>query len=137
VPALRERPEDISALALHFLEAYSREQGSSRFTLTRPAMAGLRDYAFPGNVRELENILERAATLCESSEIELNDLQLPATTEGRPPDELQDWLDQLERQRILDALTQTRGNKTRAARLLGITFRALRYRLSRLGMEEK
>ncbi len=137
VPALRERPEDISALALHFLEAYSREQGSSRFTLTRPAMAGLRDYAFPGNVRELENILERAATLCESAEIELNDLQLPATTEGRPPDELQDWLDQLERQRILDALTQTRGNKTRAARLLGITFRALRYRLSRLGMEEK
>ena len=137
VPPLRERPEDISPLALHFLSGYSREQGGHRFTLSKAAMAGLRDYAFPGNVRELENILERAATLCESAEIDLGDLQLPATAEGRAPDELQDWLDQLERQRILDALTQTRGNKTRAARLLGITFRALRYRLSRLGLEEK
>jgi two-component system response regulator PilR (NtrC family) len=105
--------------------------------LSKAALARLRDYAFPGNVRELENILERAATLCESAVIDLGDLQLPVAAEGRAPDELQDWLDQLERQRILDALTQTRGNKTRAARLLGITFRALRYRLSRLGLEEK
>ena len=137
VPALRERPEDIEALARHFLSAYGMDERGPQFALSPPAWAALRAYPFPGNVRELENILERAATLCESDEIGVDDLQLPDTEQAPPSAELQSWLDQQERQRILDALAQTRGNKTRAAQRLGITFRALRYRLGRLGLDEK
>lgn len=137
VPALRERPEDIEALVRHFLSAYGMDERGPQFQLSPSARAALRAYPFPGNVRELENILERAATLCESDEIGVDDLQLPDTEQAPPSAELQSWLDQQERQRILDALAQTRGNKTRAAQRLGITFRALRYRLGRLGLDEK
>jgi len=108
--------------------------------LSDRAQEALLTYPFPGNVRELENVLERALTLCEGEVIEPADLDLkcPTVQEGaETPDDanLDHYLDGLERQRITGALAKTRGNKTGAARLLGITLRALRYRLEKLGME--
>jgi two-component system response regulator PilR (NtrC family) len=97
-------------------------------------------YAFPGNVRELENTLERALALCENNRITDDDLNLappPPSTGATPGSKypLQDYLDQTERGAILEALEQTRFNKTAAARVLGVTFRSLRYRLERLGID--
>src|SRR5690606_31010025 len=108
------------------------------------ALHALQQYAFPGNVRELENILERALTLCEGSTVRAADLQLPAPDltadlpDTEPSDEefaLDDYLGDVERSMIEKALQQTRYNKTAAAKLLGISFRALRYKLKKLGME--
>ncbi|MBL8421534.1 MAG: sigma-54-dependent Fis family transcriptional regulator, partial [Dechloromonas sp.] len=95
---------------------------------------------FPGNVRELENVLERATALCSGGAIEAGDLQLaPDDTGGEAPgrgsETLDDYLNRLERQAVLEALQKTEGNRTAAARLLGVTFRSLRYRLERLGIE--
>ena len=134
VPPLRERAEDIEPLAQYFLARLGQAQAP--LPLSAPAWAALRAYAFPGNVRELENILERACALCDAGTIEVADLLLPAlpVAAGPPAGELQPWLDELERRRILEALEQTRWNKTQAAKLLGISFRALRYRLDRLGL---
>ncbi|MBK8959141.1 MAG: sigma-54-dependent Fis family transcriptional regulator [Proteobacteria bacterium] len=140
VPPLRERADDIPLLVEHFLANKSEEFGMGTPCLADDALAALRSYAFPGNVRELENILERALTLCENDEIRVPDLRLPeGQRAGAAPAagaaELQDYLDDVERSRILAALEQTRWNKTRAAKLLGISFRALRYRLQKLGIE--
>jgi two-component system response regulator PilR (NtrC family) len=134
VPPLRERAEDIEPLAQYFLARLAQAQAP--LPLSAPAWAALRAYAFPGNVRELENILERACALCDAGTIEVADLHLPSqpVAAGPPAGELQTWLDELERRRILEALEQTRWNKTQAAKLLGISFRALRYRLARLGL---
>ncbi|MBK6660852.1 MAG: sigma-54-dependent Fis family transcriptional regulator [Proteobacteria bacterium] len=140
VPPLRERADDIPLLVEHFLAKKSEEFGMDTPRLADDALAALRSYAFPGNVRELENILERALTLCENDEIRVPDLRLPEGPRGGAAPaagaaELQDYLDDVERSRILAALEQTRWNKTRAAKLLGISFRALRYRLQKLGIE--
>lgn len=139
VPPLRERADDIPLLVEHFLAKKSEEFGVGMPTLSVDAFEALRAYAFPGNVRELENILERALTLCENDEINAADLRLPegprAGSGGAGPAELQDYLDDVERSRILAALEQTRWNKTKAAKLLGISFRALRYRLQKLGID--
>lgn len=136
MPSLRDRPEDIPELARALLDRL----GGADVTLDAAAMRALSAYAFPGNVRELENILERALALCEDQRITPDDLNLApnapaaqATPGSTYP--LQDYLDQAERAAILDALEQTRHNKTAAARLLGVTFRSLRYRLERLGIE--
>ena len=136
VPPLRERADDIPLLIEHFLRQKSVEVAIAAPRLTADALAALLGYAFPGNVRELENILERALTLCENDEIKVADLRLPAIGPGSAvaASELQSYLDHVGRERILAALEQAHWNKTKAAKLLGITFRALRYRLQKLGI---
>lgn len=136
MPSLRERAEDIPEVARFLLE----KLGAGQVKLDRDAEKALRDYAFPGNVRELENTLERALALCENQVITAADLNLTPsvataleTSGSKYP--LQDYLDQQERTAIVEALEQTRFNKTAAARVLGVTFRSLRYRLERLGIE--
>ena len=103
-------------------------------------MKALGFYSFPGNVRELENILERATALSSGELIEAADLHLEpeeigGETVGRGSETLDDYLNRLERQAIMEALQKTEGNRTAAARLLGVTFRSMRYRLERLGIE--
>jgi two-component system response regulator PilR (NtrC family) len=142
VPALRERHEDIPLLATHILARLTESLAIPEPALSRQALAGLERYAFPGNVRELENVLERALTLCEGHRIRERDLQLPGRPEPRaaspdaPPADLPSYLDHIEKAAIVKALEQSRYNKTAAARRLGITFRALRYRLKKLGLEQ-
>lgn len=137
MPSLRDRAEDIPEMARFLLD----KLGGTDVRLDRDAERALSAYAFPGNVRELENTLERALALCENQRITADDLNLapamPAAGGGAPGNKypLQDYLDQTERAAILEALEQTRFNKTAAARVLGVTFRSLRYRLERLGIE--
>ena len=142
MPALRECRDDVSDLARRILDKQAAAAGLTVPAITPEALATLRDYAFPGNVRELENILERAIALHGNGVIDLDDLQLQpmkvgagetAFPGGRP---LQEFLDEQERQAILDALQKTRFNRTAAARLLGVTFRSLRYRMERLGLND-
>ena len=147
VPSLRQRREDIPELTAHFLAKLNARNGETNPVLNEAALACLQRYSFPGNVRELENILERALTLCDGREITPDDLQLPATDAETdlpensntltPPNDvsLEDYLENIEKQAILNALEQTGQNKTAAAKLLGITFRAMRYRLKKLGLE--
>lgn len=145
VPPLRERRDDIPLLAEHVFERLCGDlPPAERPQLGEDALHALQQYAFPGNVRELENILERALTLCEGSTVRAADLQLPAPDltadlpDTEPSDEefaLDDYLGDVERSMIEKALQQTRYNKTAAAKLLGISFRALRYKLKKLGME--
>ena len=141
VPPLRERGEDVLMLAHHTLSRLAAEQGVPTPHLTATAQEALLAYHFPGNVRELENILERALTLCSGEEIDVADLQLrdEEPTEERPSlgsnSPLGTQLEEIERDAIVAALEQTRYNKTAAAKRLGITFRALRYRIKKLGIE--
>ena len=149
MPALREIASDIPVIAARTL---ARITGGSGAKLSASATSALTRYSFPGNVRELENVLERAVALAENPAlIEASDLRLTVddhpvtqaaasganvdagTLAGRTP--LQDFLDRSERETLEMALGQTRGNRTQAAKLLGITFRSMRYRLERLGME--
>lgn len=138
MPSLRECREDIPLLAEAVLQRLG--EGARAIKLSDEAHKALVSYDFPGNIRELENILERAVALSSSEKIESEDLQLVPpktvqevdTTNTKWP--LQDYLDRVERDAILEALDQTRFNRTAAAKLLGITFRALRYRMERLGI---
>ena len=162
VPALRERAEDIPELATQILLKLARRADSADIEISPEAMTRLGGYAFPGNVRELENILERALTLCTDGRIQADDIRLrtvaridipPAsgvTGDAMTPNgvdkaarradlpagaALGDRLEGLEREAIVSALEQTRYNKTAAAKVLGVTFRALRYRIKKLGIE--
>ncbi len=142
IPPLREHPEDIPLLVASILQRLAREAGRPTPRLHDSALVALQGYPFPGNVRELENILERALTLCEGEGIAAADLQLPtvepASTNGESPPlqgGLEPLIDTVEREAILRALEETRYNKTAAAKRLGITFRALRYRIKKLGLE--
>ena len=140
VPSLRERSEDIPLLAEHVLERLTEQSGMDTPVLSKEAMEALIHYPFPGNVRELENVLERAITLCDGNTIQAGDLRLSATTTASTPASgdpvpLEPYLDSIERDTIVKALEQTRYNKTAAAKLLGISFRALRYRLKKLGLD--
>ena len=139
VPSLRERGKDIPLLISYILEQLSQQSGDDKIGLSNEALSTLVQYRFPGNVRELENILERATTLCEGDTIEIGDLKLPDTREDGAlavaDKALDSYLDDVEKQTILNALEETRWNKTAAARMLGISFRALRYRLEKLGLD--
>ncbi len=141
MPPLRECREDIPLLADAILARLGGEGAAARPRLAKPALDALLAYDFPGNARELENVLERAIALSGSAEIQPDDLQLAppaAVAEPRAPNAkwpLQEYLDRLEREAILEALDKTRFNRTAAAKLLGITFRALRYRMERLGIQ--
>jgi len=146
MPSLREIPEDIPLMVAQIVERLARQSGAAGPVITEEALLALRRYDFPGNVRELENILERALALCSDNTVRESDLYL---TQATPKDKaahldgalgtrglpLHDFLDQVEREAIQKALEATRFNKTAAAKLLGITFRSLRYRLDRLGIE--
>jgi len=141
VPSLRERPEDVQELAEAVLRRLGRRMKVTPPMLAKDALTALESYAFPGNVRELENILERAITLSTGGEIRLGDIQLRPNPAAAPaanaPGEgaLGDHLEEIERDAILKALEQTRYNKTAAAKVLGMSFRALRYRIKKLGIE--
>jgi len=142
MPALRESREDIPILTDHILGRLAKAAGSKPPEMTTAARRALEAYPFPGNVRELENTLERAMALLVDDRIDVADLGLAAepTLAVECPQagqaSLQDHLDAVERQAILDALEKTRHNRTAAARLLGVTFRSLRYRMQRLGLND-
>jgi two-component system response regulator PilR (NtrC family) len=142
VPALRDRGDDIIELAEHILAKLS-----SNISLDASARQGLLSYAFPGNVRELENMLERAVTLCTTGTIAEPDLNLRSSSmrssspvdSDNPKDftatDLGNQVEDVQRQAIMEALEKTRFNKTAAAKLLGLSFRQLRYRIKKLGIE--
>jgi two-component system response regulator PilR (NtrC family) len=143
VPALRERPEDVPALAQHLIARLAAENRlPAAPALDAATIARLQQYDFPGNVRELENILERAITLSDGRRITPADLQL-RTTPAPPPaaaaapasgTPLEQHVEEVEIAAIRDALAKTRGNKTRAAHLLGMTFRQIRYKIKKLNI---
>ena len=175
VPSLRERADDIPILAEELLRRVADEYQIPKPKISDEAINALKGYLFPGNVRELENVLERAITLCEDDVIKPEDLQLnpaaavpataaapaaPSTASDLPepePEEpaeapektsqlpgaalpedeesLDSYPENIEKTVIVDALESTRWNKTAAAKKLGITFRALRYKLKKLGLE--
>jgi two-component system response regulator PilR (NtrC family) len=150
VPALRERLDDVPPLVDMLLDRIAGQIGVTRPQVSDEAMDKLLSYSYPGNVRELENILERAVTLCSDDRIEPEDIQLKpgqllsdlpemagrdiAVGEGGG-DGLEGQLEHIQREAIIRALEQTRYNKTKAAELLGMTFRQLRYRVKKLGIE--
>src|SRR5258708_6757440 len=142
VPSLRERLDDIPELSDAILRRLGRRMKITAPTLGKDALEALESYAFPGNVRELENILERAITLSTGGEVGAGEIQLrptpgapaaPAVASNGAP--LGDHLEDIERDAIVKALEQTRYNKTAAAKVLGMSFRALRYRIKKLGIE--
>jgi two-component system response regulator PilR (NtrC family) len=148
VPPLRERRSDIPLLVAQILSRLCAAHGTSCAGLSERALTRLWQYEFPGNVRELENILERAIALCDGEEIQPADLLLAASEAetADTEDQMQNasfdlgvpldrYMEDMEKRAILEALRQTHWNRTAAARHLGLTFRALRYRLKRLGLE--
>ena len=140
VPPLRDRGRDVLELADLILGKTAARMGVECPRLSRNAQQALKKYSFPGNVRELENILERAITMRTEGEIDAQDIELravsPTETAGSAASgALGDHLVEVERDAIVKALEQTRYNKTAAAKLLGISFRALRYRIKKLGLE--
>ena len=164
VPALREREGDLELLSTAILERLARAMKRQPPTLARDALTALNDYPFPGNVRELENTLERALALADGDVIHADDLQLPnahglqravmtASPQPAPPSQpagadprttspfdtassaLPSYIEEIERTAIQQALQENRYNKTKTAAALGITFRALRYKLKKLGID--
>lgn len=143
VPPLRDRNTDIPELTDHILTKLTQSGGLNKPRLSAEALSALQQYHFPGNVRELENILERALALYDGKSIEIDDLNLPvgahviadspAYDPGRGS--LEDYLEQIERKAIVIALEENKWNKTAAARQLGLSFRSLRYRLKKLDLD--
>ncbi|HEX5539191.1 MAG TPA: sigma-54 dependent transcriptional regulator [Methylophilaceae bacterium] len=141
MPALRDMPQDIPLLAQSLLEKQCRLAGTAVPKLDRAASAMLMQHSFPGNVRELENVLERALALCNGDVITSEDLLLNNDARSTQPSldnnlPLPEYLENIEKKAILDALSKTGNNKTAAAKLLGVSFRTLRYRLSKLGLSK-
>ena len=158
VPSLRERLEDLPMLAANLLERICERHGGPSIKLDDSALNVLGKHSFPGNVRELENILERSLALSESDTLSARDLQLSNTTQSADPTptsepelarslssalrqhdvhgDLEGYLENIEREVISQALEICRWNKTATAKLLGVSFRSLRYRQKKLGLEE-
>jgi two-component system response regulator PilR (NtrC family) len=140
MPALRELREDIELIAQQTLD---RLRGDVAVRFSDEAKFALQHYDFPGNVRELENVIERALALCSNGVITVQDLQLTPTEHNQQVDRgplsskypLPEYLDRIEKQALLEALEQTGFNRTAAAKLLGLTFRTMRYRMERLGIK--
>ncbi len=144
IPPLRERIEDLHDITEHILTKLTGATDNlSLPTLSASALTALKKYHFPGNVRELENILERALALYDGNSIEIDDLNLPATeysvpdsTEYHPTlGALEDYLEKIERKAITVALEENKWNKTAAAKQLGLSFRSFRYRLKKLNLD--
>ncbi|MDH1007852.1 sigma-54 dependent transcriptional regulator [Pseudomonas nicosulfuronedens] len=143
VPPLRERREDIPLLTDRVLKRLAGDNGLATAAVSADALEKLKSYRFPGNVRELENMLERAYTLCEDDVIQPHDLRLAETSTAdgggdaslAQIDNLEDYLEDIERKLIMQALEETRWNRTAAAQRLGLTFRSMRYRLKKLGID--
>ncbi len=143
MPSLRDRRGDIRLLAEHFLKVIGDQWGEPPHKLSTGAMEALQTHRFSGNVRELVNILQRAVTLCEGEEISADDLDLeksPVPEEGvdvQPPEDrsLDDYIEDIERRILENALREAKYNKTEAARQLGISFRSLRYKLKKYDID--
>ena len=145
LPPLRSRPEDIPGLARHFLAQQAEELGRPMLRFSDAALQALQRLPLPGNVRQLRNLVERAATLSDGDLVGPEALPLPGAMragagpggEVQLPDgfSLEAWLDDLERRYLLEALRRAEGKKTRAAELLGMTFRSFRYRLDKHGLD--
>lgn len=150
VPSLRERPSDIEELADAILEKIAKRYEAPKATLNKDALQLIQTYSFPGNVRELENILERAFTLCENDTIYASDLRLQADTTPSVATEqhssgainlqqavgrYDEYIEEIEKKILQQALERTQYNKTQAAELLGITFRTIRYKLQKFGLD--
>ncbi len=140
IPPLRERKEDIPFLAQHFVKKLGPDTGSRVESITDAAITRLLEYHWPGNVRELENVIERSLVMCTGTVLDAADIKLDTTPRPRPqegtpflPEGMS--LDQYEQELIREALRRADGNKSQAARLLGLTRNALRYRLSQMGLE--
>ena len=140
IPPLRERKQDIPFLANHFIRKLAADSGSAVESITDAAMERLMAYHWPGNVRELENVIERSLVLCRGSQLDAGDVLLESAPRPRSqngqhflPEGL--TLDQYEQELIREALRRADGNKSHAARLLGLTRNALRYRLTQMGLE--
>jgi two-component system, NtrC family, response regulator PilR len=142
VPSLQEHPEDIPQLAKYIIKRLTKEHSHGQVELSNECIEVLKQYDYPGNVRELENILERALALSDTSTLTEDDLNLPNSKELSPPkiptetdSNLETILEEQEKEIILNALEKTKWNRTKAAKLLGISFRALRYRLKKLDLD--
>jgi two-component system response regulator AtoC len=140
IPPLRERKEDIPFLVEHFVKKLKKDLGTPVQSISEAAVQRLLEYHWPGNVRELENVIERSMVLATGSVLEAGDVKLDlapkprlAAGDGFLPEGM--TLDDYERSIILEALHRADGNKSQAARLLGLTSNALRYRLSQMGIE--
>jgi two-component system NtrC family response regulator len=143
IPPLRERKEDILPLIEYFAEKYSKENNRDKLALSKETVDSLIKYNFPGNVRELENIIERAVVLCRSEAITLNDLpnvvkgfkaekEIPQIEAGS----LIEQVEELEKKLIFDALSSANGNQSQAGRMLGLTERNLRYKMQKYGIKK-
>jgi two-component system response regulator PilR (NtrC family) len=144
VPPLRERPSDISGLTDHILDKLTEANKQKRPLISAAALAALQQYSFPGNVRELENILERALAMYNGDSIECEDLNLPKNSLNHTKSSdfeptsvsLETHLENIERKAITHALEENQWDKIATAKQLGISIRSLSYRMKRLGMDE-
>jgi DNA-binding NtrC family response regulator len=141
IPPLRERKQDIPFLANHFVKKLAPDSGGRVESITEAAVEKLLSYHWPGNVRELENVIERSLVMCAGTQLDAADIKLEsAPGPGRPSSEAHFLpeglsLDQYEQEIIREALRRADGNKSQAARMLGLTRNALRYRLTQMGLE--